>query len=67
MLTSKEVQALDAILDVALIKSKEEDDGEPVFHEIEVEGNVNPFPDKSTLDGVYDISGHLVMMMLESN
>ena len=53
VLTGKEVQALNAILDEALLKSKEEDDGDPVFHEVDVKG-VNPFADKSTQDEVYD-------------
>lgn len=53
MLTSKEVQALDAILDDALIKSKKEDDGDPVFHEVDAKG-VNPFADKRTQSDVYD-------------
>lgn len=53
MLTTEEVQALAAILDDAIVKSKEEDDGNPIFHEVDVDG-VNPFTDKSTLDGVYD-------------
>ena len=53
MLTSKEVQALDAILDVAIVKSKEEDDGDPVFHEVDIKG-VNPFADERTQSIVYD-------------
>lgn len=52
MLSSQEVQALEAILDDALVKSRDED-GYPVFHEVEVDG-VNPFGDKSIQDGVYD-------------
>ena len=51
MLTSEEVQALDAILNDAIVKSKE-DDGDPVFHEVNAEG-VNPFADKRTQSGVY--------------
>jgi hypothetical protein len=53
MLTKEEVQALDAILDGAIVKSKEEDDGDPVFHEVDVKG-VNPFADGRTQSGVYD-------------
>ena len=52
MLTDAEVRALDAILEDAIIKSKEEDDGDPVFHEVEVDG-VNPFGDKRTQSDVY--------------
>ena len=53
MLTREEVQALDAILDDAIVKSKEEDDGDPVFHEVDANG-VNPFADRGTQDRVYD-------------
>lgn len=52
MLTSNEVLALDAILDDALKKSIEEDDGDPLFHEVEA-GGVNPFGDKRTQSDVY--------------
>jgi hypothetical protein len=53
VLTSEEVQALDAILNDAIVKSKEDDgDGDPVFHEVNAEG-VNPFADKRTQSGVY--------------
>lgn len=52
MLTYNEVQALDAILEVALIKSQREDDGDPVLHEVDANG-VNPFGDKRTQDDVY--------------
>lgn len=52
VLTSEEVKALDAILDDALVKSKEEDDGDPVFHEVEANG-VDPFADRRTQDRVY--------------
>jgi hypothetical protein len=52
-LTSEEVQALDAILEDALVKSKEEDDGDPIFHEVNAKG-VNPFADKRTQSDVYD-------------
>lgn len=53
MLDSKEVQALNAIFEDALVKSKDEDDGNPVFHEVSVDG-VNPFPDKRTQSDVYE-------------
>jgi hypothetical protein len=52
VLTSREVQALDAILEDAIVKSKEEDDGDPVFHEVNANG-VNPFADKRTQSDVY--------------
>ena len=52
MLTSREVQALDAILEGAIVKSKEEDDGDPVYHEVSANG-VNPFADKLTQSNVY--------------
>jgi hypothetical protein len=52
VLTSREVQALDAILEDAIVKSKEEDDGDPVFHEVNPNG-VNPFADKRTQFDVY--------------
>lgn len=52
MLNEFEVQALEAILAEAIVKSEEEDDGTPVFHEVNVEG-VNPFGDKAVLDAVY--------------
>ena len=52
VLTSREVQALEAILDDAIGKSKEEDDGDPVFHEVNANG-VNPFADKPTQFDVY--------------
>lgn len=52
MLTSEEVQALDAILEDAIVKSKEEDDGDPIFHEVDVKG-VNPFADRRTQSDVY--------------
>lgn len=53
MLTSKEVQALDAILNVAIVKAQEEDDGDPVFHEVNFK-DVNPFKDARTQSEVYD-------------
>ena len=52
VLTSREVQALEAILEDAIVKSKEEDDGDPVFHEVNVNG-VNPFADEQTQSDVY--------------
>lgn len=52
MLTSEEVQALDAILNDAIVKSKEEDNGDPVFHEVDAKG-VNPFADRRIQSGVY--------------
>lgn len=51
MLTSDEVQALDAILEEAIVQS-EGDDGDPVFQEVDVK-DVNPFSDESMLDEVY--------------
>jgi hypothetical protein len=53
MLSREEVQALDAILDDAIVKSKQEDDGDPVFHEVDAKG-VNPFADRRTQSRVYD-------------
>ena len=53
MLSSREVQALDAILEDAIVKSKEEDDGDPVFHEVDANG-VNPFADRRIQSSVYD-------------
>src|SRR5688572_19402755 len=52
VLTSEEVQALDAILEDAIVKSKEEDDGDPMFHEVDANG-VNPFADRRTQSRVY--------------
>ena len=52
MLTSEEVQALDAILEDAIVRSKEEDDGDPVFHEVDAKG-VNPFADRRTQSDEY--------------
>jgi hypothetical protein len=46
------VQALDAILEEAIVKSKEEDDGDPVFHEVNANG-VNPFADQRAQSNVY--------------
>lgn len=53
LLTSEEVRALDAILDRALVKSTQEGDGDPIFHEVDVTG-VNPFADSRTQSIVYD-------------
>jgi hypothetical protein len=52
MLSSNEVLALNAILEDAIVKSRDEDDGDPVFHEVNVSG-VNPFPDTQTQSDVY--------------
>jgi hypothetical protein len=52
VLTSREVQALEAILEDAIVKSKEEDDGDPIFHEVSASG-VNPFKDERTQSDVY--------------
>lgn len=41
MLTNRELQALNAILEEAMIRSKEDDDGDPIFHEVSVEA-INP-------------------------
>lgn len=53
MLDSDEVLALNAILDDAVAKSKEGDDGDPIFHDVNVE-DVNPFADERTQSDVYD-------------
>ena len=53
VLNSEEVHALDAILNDAIVKSKEEDNGDPVFHEVDANG-VNPFADRRTQSSVYD-------------
>jgi len=52
-LTNSEVQALESILDVAVVKSKEEDDGDPVFHDVSVDA-VNPFADRHAQLNVYN-------------
>lgn len=52
MLNSNEVLALNAILEDAIVKSRDEDDGDPVFHDVTVSG-VNPFPDTQTQSDVY--------------
>jgi len=46
------LQALDSILEEAIIKSKEDDDGDPVYHEVSVDA-ASPFADKRTLLEVY--------------
>jgi len=51
VLNSREVQALNAIFEDAIVRSKE-DDGDPIFHEVNADG-VNPFADKSTQSDVY--------------
>lgn len=53
VLSTDEVKALAAILDTAIIKSKEEDDGDPVFHEVDFE-DIKPPPDERTQGVVYD-------------
>jgi hypothetical protein len=53
VLTSEEIQALDAILDDAIVKSKEVDDSDPVYHEVDAKG-VNPFANRRTQSSVYD-------------
>jgi hypothetical protein len=52
MLSSNEVLALNSILEYAIVKSRDEDDGDPIFHEVSVSG-VNPFPDTQTQSDVY--------------
>jgi hypothetical protein len=47
------VQALEAIFEDAIVKSKEEDDGDPIFHEVDITG-VNPFGDPRTQSRVFD-------------
>jgi hypothetical protein len=53
MLTSNEVQALTAILEEAIVKSSEEDDGDPVFHEVNT-NDVNPFSNKQIQSEVHE-------------
>ena len=53
MLTSDEIKALSAILAKATDKSAEEDDGDPVFHEVRLL-EVNPFPSKHIQAEVYE-------------
>lgn len=53
-LTHEEVQALEAILEEAIVKSKEDDgDDDPVFHEVDFV-SVNPFGDALLQSDVYD-------------
>lgn len=52
VLNGKELLALNAILEEAIIRSKEEDDGDPIFHEVNANG-VNPFADKHAQSDVY--------------
>jgi hypothetical protein len=52
-LNDSEVLALNAILDEAIVQSKD-DDGDPVYHDVNCE-SVNPFGDKQTQSDVYDI------------
>jgi len=52
MLNFNEVLALNAILEEAIVKSRDEDDGDPVFHDVNVHG-VNPFPNILTQFDVY--------------
>jgi hypothetical protein len=52
MLTNREVEALEVILDEAIVKSKVEDDGDPVFHEVNI-NSVNPFADELIQSDVY--------------
>lgn len=52
MITGRELMALEAILNEAIVKSSE-DDGDPVFHEVDV-STVNPFPDRQTIEEVYE-------------
>lgn len=51
MLTSIEMQALNAILDLAIIESKE-DNGDPIFHEVNA-NIVNPFDEKHIQSDAY--------------
>lgn len=50
--TTHEIQALTAILEEAIVQSRD-DDGDPVFHEVSLD-SVNPFGDKVTQSNVYD-------------
>lgn len=52
MLSNNEVLALNAILEDAIVKSADEDDGDPVLHEVNVR-DVNPFPDAQTQSSIY--------------
>ena len=53
VLNNEEVLALNAILEDAIVKSREEDDGDPIFHEVNIK-DVNPFADKRIQSVVYD-------------
>lgn len=52
MLTDRDLLALTAILEEAIIKSQQEDDGDPIFHEISV-NSVNPFDSELIQSEVY--------------
>lgn len=52
MLDDTEVTALEAILDSAIIKSQEEDDGDPVCNDVSID-IVNPLADKLVQANVY--------------
>ena len=54
MLTAEEALALNTILEDAIVKSANEDDGDPILHEVNV-CDVNPFPDEKTQSDVYGI------------
>ena len=54
MLNSNEIRALSAILEDAIVKSKDEDDRDPIFHEVNFK-DVNPFSDACTQSDIYDI------------
>lgn len=53
MLTNEELQALDAILDEAIVRSQAEDNGDPVFQEVDVL-RVNPFADSRKQSDVFE-------------
>ena len=53
MLNNVEAQALKSILDAATIDSKKDDDGDPIYHEINIK-NVNPFHHERVQSDVYD-------------
>ena len=52
MLSNNEIEALEAILDEAIVKSKDEDDGDPLFHDVDI-NSANPFADKLVQSDVY--------------
>lgn len=52
MLTDEEALALNTILEDAIVRSTNEDDGDPILHEVNV-CDVNPFPDAKTQSEVY--------------